>query len=160
MLYFRMWSTVVVVVLTPVTYLGTYSDLGLPSIVSTLTAFVSAILVIVNSLLYKVRKPFVIKIPVPRRFLIKRINYKTAWLDGAESLYFFDNSMGKEDKLMEIIARAATAQFFLHSLFILVGVERARRLFPTVPLSQVVIGKLRVIIFSKMTSVGYKHFFS
>ena len=44
--------TVVTVILTPVTYLGNYSDLGLPTLVSTLTAFISLILVLVNSFLY------------------------------------------------------------------------------------------------------------
>ena len=49
----RVWSTVLVGVLTPITYLGTYAELRLPALLSVTTGVSSVSLILVNSLLYR-----------------------------------------------------------------------------------------------------------
>lgn len=47
----RVWVSIVIAVLTPVTFLGTYSDLKIPSIIAVTTALISATAVVINCIL-------------------------------------------------------------------------------------------------------------
>ena len=49
----RIWTTIIIVVLTPIMYLGTYSELRVPAIIALVTSLTSATAIIVNSILAK-----------------------------------------------------------------------------------------------------------
>lgn len=47
----RIWMTIIIIVVTPIMYLGTYSNLKVPAITATVSSLLSALCIIVNSFL-------------------------------------------------------------------------------------------------------------